>query len=166
MIVLQPKKRQLRWYQPSSKSEPQCTYRHAVHISYISFRCTSDAFACDSPSRAGSCGQCCNRGLCSKTCQCVPLKSQRGVVTLVQTYLCEDLVALGKASVHVLLLGWQGHDVVGLKQSSSGVHQLQRVVVWRRYDAPLRRSKRGEAKKTVQRKKKSHAAVNGAQYLN
>lgn len=58
-----------------------------------------------------------------------------------KTDLRENLVALGKTSVHVLLLSRQGHDVVGLEQPSGGVHELQRVVVWRRDDAPLKRTK-------------------------
>lgn len=52
-------------------------------------------------------------------------------------YLSENFVALGEASVHVLLLRRRWHDVIGLKQSSSGVHQLQRVVVWRSNQASL-----------------------------
>lgn len=53
------------------------------------------------------------------------------------SYLCENLVALSEAAVHVLLLFWRWYDVIRLPQSSSGIYQLQRVVVWRRDDAAL-----------------------------
>lgn len=61
------------------------------------------------------------------------------------SYLSKNLVALSKAAVHVLLLLWWRHDVVGLPQSSSGIHQLQRVVVWRRNDAALGKARESDA---------------------
>ena len=79
-------------------------------------------------------------------------------------YLCENLVTLGKASVHVLLLGRQGHDVVRLEQPSGGVHELQRVVVWRRDDAPLTWSNRGTGQcRAVQGNTGQYGAVQGSE---
>lgn len=66
-------------------------------------------------------------------------------------YLGKNLVALGKAAVHVLLLLWRRHDVVGLPQSSSCVNQLKRVVVWRSDDAALQRQKAASKRKRVRK---------------